>query len=156
MYNQNQFLANNAKTALENHRREQEERKIAMIREQKTRELQQLETQLFYKKSEVERLKALANRLRREAVVRQNTELKEEHELQVQDHNLNSLPIRLIREFVDEFIAYATMNSELSFRITDIGGGLLGFKPEQIAPLFKNAPMNCQFTTTFKKILKRV
>jgi len=73
----------------------------------------------------------------------------------VQDHNLHNLPIRLIREFVDEFIAYATMNSELSFRITDIGGGLLGFKPEQIAPLFKNAPMNCQFTTIFKKILKR-
>lgn len=95
MYNQNQFLANNAKTALENHRREQEERKIAMIREQKTRELQQLETQLFYKKSEVERLKALANRLRREAVVRQNTELKEEHELQVQDHNLKDAESRI-------------------------------------------------------------
>lgn len=73
----------------------------------------------------------------------------------VQDHNLHNLSIHLIRDFVDEFIMYAERNSELSFRITEIGGGLLGFKPEQIAPLFKNAPMNCQFTTTFKKILKR-
>jgi len=95
MNNQNQFIAHNAREALENHRHEQEQRKLAMLREQKTRELQQLETQLFYKKTEVERLRALATRLKREAVVRQNTGLKEAHELQIQEHNLKDAELRI-------------------------------------------------------------
>lgn len=92
MYN---HLAENAKTALANTKREQEERKLAMLREQKTRELKQLETQLFYKKQEVARLQALANRLKREAVVRQNTELKEKRELQTQENQFKDTEKRL-------------------------------------------------------------
>lgn len=88
MYNQNKFLAHNAKNALENNRLEQEQRKLVMLREQKTYELKQLETQLFYKKQEVERLRRLFERLRREAVVKQNAELKEKHEAISQEHQL--------------------------------------------------------------------
>lgn len=88
MYNRNQFLAHNAKNALENNRLEQEQRKLVMLRQQKTHELKQLETQLFYKKQEVERLRTLFERLRREAVVKQNAELKEKHEAISQEHQL--------------------------------------------------------------------
>jgi hypothetical protein len=88
MYNQNQHLAHNAQSALENHRREQEERKQAMIREQKLHELKDLETQLFYKKQEVDRLTALYNRLYRESTLRRNTEIKEKNEAQSQERLL--------------------------------------------------------------------
>lgn len=95
MYNQDQFLSNNAKDALLNHRREQEERRIAMLREQKTRDLKQLETQLFYKQQEVQRLKALYERLKREAVTRQNIEIREKHELQSQERQLKDAESRV-------------------------------------------------------------
>lgn len=88
MYNQNQHLAYNAQSALENHRREQEDRKQAMIREQKIRELRDLETQLFYKQQEVERLTTLYNRLYRESTLRRNTEIKERNEVQSQERSL--------------------------------------------------------------------
>ncbi|MEY4440406.1 MAG: hypothetical protein RLY49_32 [Candidatus Parcubacteria bacterium] len=95
MSDQNQFLAHNAQNALENHKREQEERKKAMFREQKTRELKQLEAQLFYKKQEVIRLKTLSERLKREAVVKQNNELREKHELQNQERQLKEAESRI-------------------------------------------------------------
>ncbi len=82
MYNRDEYLNKDAKDSLAHHKREQEERKLAMIREQKARELKALETQLFYKKSEVERMRTQLDRLRREAVVRQNTARKEEQDVQ--------------------------------------------------------------------------
>ncbi len=85
---QNQHLADNAKSALENQRKEAEYRKNTMMREQKMRELKELETQLFYKKQEALRLKAVADRLKRELVVRQNTELKEKNEYQAEKQKL--------------------------------------------------------------------
>lgn len=110
MYNQNQHLANNAQTALENNRREQEERKLAMLREQKTRELKQLETQLFYKKQEVARLKSVSDRLKREAVLRQNTELREKNELHTQTQQLKEAEDRIKK-----------LDGEVTRTLTDIG-----------------------------------
>lgn len=81
MYNRNQFLDKSAKGVLENHKREAEERKLQLAREQRARDLKKLETDLFYKKEEVARLKAQFERLRREAVVRQSTANKEKNEL---------------------------------------------------------------------------
>lgn len=93
--NKNKHLADNAQVALENHRREQEERKLAMMREQKTRELKQLENQLFYKKQEVARLKSLHERLRRESVARQSTKAKETHEAEAQERLLKETEVRI-------------------------------------------------------------
>ncbi len=81
MYNRDQFLDNDAKNSLENHRREQEMRKATMLRQQRERDLKQLETQLFYKNQEVERLKSLFGRLKREAVLKQDAQLREKREL---------------------------------------------------------------------------
>lgn len=110
MFNQNQYLASNAQDALSNHKREQEERKQALIREQKRQELQKLETQLFYKQQEVERLKALSNRLRREAVVRQNASIKEKRELNTQEANLKDTEKRLHQ-----------LDTEIAKMLADIG-----------------------------------
>jgi hypothetical protein len=44
-----------------------------------------------------------------------------------------------IKPIVDEFIDYAKANPQLTFLVTEIGCGLSGYKPKDIAPLFKDA-----------------
>lgn len=44
-----------------------------------------------------------------------------------------------IRPYVDEFIRFARQHSDTVFLVTEIGCGIAGFKPAQIAPLFKEA-----------------
>ncbi len=50
-----------------------------------------------------------------------------------------TLTIKEIKPFVDEFIEFAKLNKHLVFLVTEIGCGLAGLKPKQIAPLFKEA-----------------
>jgi len=50
-----------------------------------------------------------------------------------------TLTIDEIKPFVDEFIEFAKKNKNLTFFVTEIGCGLAGFKPKDIAPLFKEA-----------------
>lgn len=57
---------------------------------------------------------------------------------------LQSLPLRDIKLFVDDFIDYAKAHQNLTFNVVKIGCGLAGYKEEQIAPLFKDAPSNCR------------
>lgn len=60
------------------------------------------------------------------------------------DQALKPLPLAAIQGFVDLFIEYAVAHPELKFHVTPIGTGLAGYKHEQIAPMFKKAPENCQ------------
>lgn len=55
---------------------------------------------------------------------------------------LEVLPLDMIEDYVADFIAYARANPDLQFKLTAIGCGLAGYKPEQIAPMFKDAPGN--------------
>ena len=50
-----------------------------------------------------------------------------------------TLTIREIKPFVDEFIEFAKNNENLTFLVTEIGCGLAGLKPKDVAPLFKDA-----------------
>ena len=45
----------------------------------------------------------------------------------------------VIRPYVDEFIKFAQVHPELKFLVTEIGCGIAGFTPEEIAPLFIEA-----------------
>ena len=47
--------------------------------------------------------------------------------------------VEAIRPYVDEFIAFAKAHSEYIFLVTEIGCGIAGFKPAEIAPLFQDA-----------------
>ena len=47
-----------------------------------------------------------------------------------------TLSIVEIKPFVDEFIEFAKTNQNMIFLVTEIGCGLAGLKPKQIAPLF--------------------
>ena len=50
-----------------------------------------------------------------------------------------TLTIEEIKPFVDEFIEFAKANENLIFLVTEIGCGLAGLKPKEVAPLFKDA-----------------
>lgn len=66
------------------------------------------------------------------------------------DEKLKVMPLDRIKFYVDNFIQYAKDNPELNFDIVAIGCGLSGYKPEQIKPMFKNAPSNCHLPEEFK------
>lgn len=54
------------------------------------------------------------------------------------DHSVRrTLSIREIKPFVDEFIEWAKYHAGNKFLVTEIGCGLAGYKPKDIAPLFK-------------------
>ena len=44
-----------------------------------------------------------------------------------------------IKPYVDRFIEFAKANQDSIFLVTEIGCGLAGYKPKDIAPLFKDA-----------------
>jgi hypothetical protein len=50
-----------------------------------------------------------------------------------------TLSISEIKPFVDQFINEAKLKPELIFLVTEIGCGLAGLKPKDIAPLFQMA-----------------
>lgn len=50
-----------------------------------------------------------------------------------------TLPLYQIQEHIDEFIYWAKYRTGNIFLVTEIGCGLAGYKPKDIAPLFKNA-----------------
>lgn len=47
--------------------------------------------------------------------------------------------VETIAPYVDEFIWFAQEHPKLIFLVTEIGCGIAGFRPEEIAPLFKEA-----------------
>ena len=63
--------------------------------------------------------------------------------LPTMDENLQPLPIKIIREKVDEFIKVAENMPDKRFLVTAVGCGIAGYDPNDIAPLFITAPKNC-------------
>ena len=47
--------------------------------------------------------------------------------------------IGTIRPYIDQFIKFAQNDPERTFLVTEIGCGIAGFRPADIAPFFKNA-----------------
>lgn len=43
--------------------------------------------------------------------------------------------VETIRPYVDEFIQFANKHPEMTFLVTEIGCGIAGFTPQEIAPL---------------------
>lgn len=67
---------------------------------------------------------------------------------------LRTLPLPVIRIYVERFLAFAAAHPELQFEVTPIGCGLAGYKPADIAPMFINAPGNCSLPGDFLMELK--
>lgn len=64
--------------------------------------------------------------------------------------------VETIKPYVDEFIEFATQHPQLKFLMTEIGCGIAGFTPTEIAPLFEQAKgvSNIYLPEHFWKLLK--
>lgn len=69
------------------------------------------------------------------------------------DAKLKTLPLHVIKQYVDDFLAYARQASHLQFKVVAIGTGLAGYHHDQIAPLFNTAPDNCILPEEWESIL---
>lgn len=68
----------------------------------------------------------------------------------------NTLTVDQIRPYVDRFLLYAMENENKTFFVTEIGCGLAGLTPEEVAPLFKGATFikNIHLPKRFWDIIK--
>ena len=69
------------------------------------------------------------------------------------DEHIETLPLERIQMYVQGFIAYAIDHRKVTFQVTCIGCGLAGYKHKDIAPMFKDAPKNCQFDENWREFL---
>lgn len=69
------------------------------------------------------------------------------------DEDLNTLPIHIIKGYVNGFLDYAASIPNQLFYVTKIGCGLAGYENWQVAPLFANAPKNCLLHEEWRKII---
>lgn len=67
------------------------------------------------------------------------------------DHQLRTLPLDRIKEYIEKFLNYARAIEAETFNVTRIGCGYAGYKDEQIAPMFKSAPSNCVLPEGWRK-----
>ena len=74
--------------------------------------------------------------------------------LPTKDHNINTLNLNIIGEFVKLFQKDAESYPDLDFMVTKVGCGLAGYSDSQIAVLFKDSPINCVFHSDWKKYLE--
>ena len=61
------------------------------------------------------------------------------------DHNLDPLPLEVIKRYTEAFLRVAEVNSHLEFEVSRIGCGLAGYTDDEIGPMFKGAPPNVTF-----------
>jgi hypothetical protein len=55
-----------------------------------------------------------------------------------------------LQQYVRLFLEFAREHTEWDFEVTQVGCGLAGWTAEQVAPLFADAPSNCEFDTAWE------
>ena len=70
------------------------------------------------------------------------------------DHQLKTLPLEMIKKYVDDFLSFAGEHPDWHFHVTAIGCGLAGYGPWDIAPMFNEAPYNCDLPDEFLDVLR--
>lgn len=63
---------------------------------------------------------------------------------------LDVLPLSAISIQVQKFLRFAAAHPEKRFLVTEIGCGLAGYSPKQIAPMFQGATANVVLPDRFK------
>lgn len=74
----------------------------------------------------------------------------ESYAIPTKDRNLKVRSLAYIQTSVDRFISFAITNQQLEFKVTKIGCGLAGYNENEIAPMFKAAPANCNLPKGWK------
>lgn len=70
------------------------------------------------------------------------------------DERLRTLALAVIRYHVNTFLIHAREHSGEQFQLTPIGCGLARYRPEDIAPMFRDAPANVQLPPEFIAVLE--
>lgn len=70
------------------------------------------------------------------------------------DEQIETLPLSIIKVHVDYFKLFADENMLLNFDVTRIGCGLAGYTDVEIAPMFRDAPINCRFSTMWREWMR--
>ena len=68
------------------------------------------------------------------------------------DKNIRRLKLEEIKKYVERFLIFAKANTDKHFYITALGTGLAGYKHADIAPFFKDSPINCALPPEWRKI----
>ena len=76
--------------------------------------------------------------------------------LPTKDENIWTLPLTEIQGYVMDFLDYAIENPDKIFLVTQIGCGLAGWTPENIAPMFKDHPNNVIIPKEFHEVIVHV
>jgi hypothetical protein len=69
------------------------------------------------------------------------------------DANLRVLDLVAIQGFVNIFLSKAREFDQYAYFVTRIGCGLAGYRDEDIASMFANAPDNCSFAEEWRPFL---
>lgn len=69
------------------------------------------------------------------------------------DWRITTLTPQIINFYVQRFLRYAAIHMHENFQVTQLGCGLAGLHPAQIAPMFNIATTNCLFDTEWHKYL---
>lgn len=69
------------------------------------------------------------------------------------DSDLSVLPLSEIKQYVEAFLMYAEDQQNLTFLVTEIGCGLAGYRPKQIAPMFFGCTENVILPRSFHDYL---
>lgn len=74
--------------------------------------------------------------------------------LQGQSYAINTMSgIDVLREQAGRFIDFAVSNPGLTFLVTEVGCGIAGYTPGEVAPFFASAPANVILPASFTKHL---
>jgi hypothetical protein len=65
------------------------------------------------------------------------------------DERLRVLPLHRIEVQVARFLRHAAQHPEKRYLVTQIGCGLAGYQPRDIAPFFRDAPANVVLPASF-------
>lgn len=67
------------------------------------------------------------------------------------DERLVTLPLKSIQHYVHGFLMFAAANPQLCFAVTRIGCGFAGYSDQDICPMFRFAPYNCDLPPLWSK-----
>jgi hypothetical protein len=62
----------------------------------------------------------------------------------------------VFEEQAKRFVAFAAKHPELRFLVTEVGCGIAGFRPQQVAGLFAGTGENVQLPASFLAVLGEV
>lgn len=65
------------------------------------------------------------------------------------DGSLRTLSLHDIEHNVRKFLTFARAHPDLEFMVTAVGCGLAGYKPANVAPMFRDVPANVKLPKVF-------